>query len=119
MKMARAPLDGSRKIGGEAQPALGDVLGNELLEAWFVDGDDALMESVDLLLIDVDADNVIAKVGQPCAGDETDVASPDDCNSQSGSLRLEKCARMLARPTHTPSKAVRWLDGRVVDGLTA
>src|SRR5207245_8186532 len=39
-------------------------------------------QGIDLLLIDIDTDDVVAEVGEAGAGDEPDVARADDCNVQ-------------------------------------
>jgi hypothetical protein len=48
--------------------------------ARFVDRDAALVEDADLGRVEVEAEHVVADVGQAGAGDEADVAGADDCD---------------------------------------
>src|SRR5690606_39102286 len=63
---------------GEAQPAFGDVAGDDGLEPRLPDGDDASLELVDLALVDVDADHGVADFRQAGTRDETDIAGTED-----------------------------------------
>jgi hypothetical protein len=85
-----------RRLGGvgrEAQPPGGGIADDELRETGLVDRDPALAESRDLLRVDVEADDVVAEVGEARAGDQADVAGADDAD-------LHRCFSSdgLARP---------------------
>ncbi len=70
--------DAGDEIGGEAQPAAFDVAGDEPVEAGLEDRHDALLERLDLARVLVDADDVVAEIGKAGAGDQPDIAGPDD-----------------------------------------
>ena len=53
---------------------------DHLGEAGLVDRNLALVEAVDFLLVDVDAGDVVAAVGETSAGDESDVSGANDCD---------------------------------------
>jgi hypothetical protein len=76
--------DGAGEVGREAEAAFAGVLADDLVEAGLVDGDLAAVEGVDLGDVDVDADHVVAEVGEAGAGDEADVARSDDCDLHLG-----------------------------------
>ncbi len=63
-------LDRFFDVGGEAQPAFGDVAGDDGFEARLPDGDDAGLELVDLALVNVDADDAVADFGHARPGDQ-------------------------------------------------
>ena len=60
------------------QAALLLVALDELVEPGLVDRQDVLLQPVDLALIDVGADDVVAGFGEARADDEADVAGSDD-----------------------------------------
>ena len=64
--------------GSEAQPPGLVVAPHDLLQARLVDGQDALLQVVGLLLVTIQADDVVAQVGQASAGDQAHVADTDD-----------------------------------------
>ena len=76
--------DGLGQVGGEAQPSFVDVLADDRVEPGLVDRDLPLAQGFDLPDVDVDADHVVAEVGQTGAGDETDVSGADDRDVQVG-----------------------------------
>src|SRR3546814_6092115 len=51
------------------------------LQARFVDRDDAVVQAVDLGLVDVHAHHLVADFGQAGSGDESDVAGSEDRNA--------------------------------------
>src|SRR5207253_197558 len=70
------------KIGAELQAPLADVAVDDLVEAGLVDRDLSLLQSLDFFGVDVDAADVVTEVGQARAGDQADVARPNDCYVQ-------------------------------------
>ena len=70
-------LDGAGGVGGEAQPPLGMVLAHDVLEARLEDRDASGLEARDLLRVDVDAEHVMADLGQNGALDEPDIAGSE------------------------------------------
>ena len=69
------------EIRGELQSAFAHVLGDQLFQARFVDGDPALLQCIDLASVDVDAGDVGAELGEAGAGNQTDVAGAYHCNT--------------------------------------
>ena len=67
-------------VGGEQQPALGDVAGDEILEARLVDRQDTLSQALDLGRVLVDAGHGVTEIGKTNPGDEPDIARPDHDN---------------------------------------
>lgn len=66
-------------IGGEAQPAFGDVALDDGLQARLPDRQTTpALSSVDLALVDVHADDCVADFCQARARDQTDVAGTED-----------------------------------------
>jgi hypothetical protein len=72
-----AVRDGHADIGGELQAARGRVAVHDLVQARLVDRDLALVEHLDLARIHVQADDVVAHLGQAGPGHQSDVTSPD------------------------------------------
>ena len=72
------------QIGGEGEPAGRDVARDELVEARLEDRHDAPLQRVDLGLILVDADDVMAEVRKAGSGNQADIAGSDhrDAHSQ-------------------------------------
>jgi hypothetical protein len=65
------------QVGGGAQ-ALADVALEQILQAVLVDRRLAAVDAVDLALVDVDAQAVVADLGEAGAGDDADIAGADD-----------------------------------------
>ncbi len=63
--------------GGKIQPAGLVVAPHNLLQARLVDGQDALLQIIGLLLVAVQADDAVAQVGQTGTGDQAHVAHAD------------------------------------------
>ena len=61
-------LDAKRRIGGELQAPLGRIAGDQLIKAGLVNRDLATIQALDLAGVDVDAQNVVAGIGQTRAG---------------------------------------------------
>ena len=72
-------------VGREVQAAGGVVGLDHRLQAGLVDRDDAVVEAVDLRLVDVDADDVVPDFRQAGSGDEADVAGAEDGDAHAGS----------------------------------
>src|SRR4030095_16947649 len=65
------------EIRGERQPLFGRVAPDHLFEPGLVDGDLACVQQRDLLLIDVDASNVIAALSEAGSGDQSHITGTD------------------------------------------
>ena len=99
-------------VGREVQ-AIAVAL-DELGEARLPDRDPALLEALDLGLVDVDAPDVVAQLGEAGGGDQADVAGPDDPDG----LSVRELAH--ARPIRVSSPgASALLLRRVSDSATA
>ena len=61
-----------------AQPAGLAVAPHDRLQARLEDRDLARVELLDLVLVEVEAEHVVARVGEAGAGDQADVAGADD-----------------------------------------
>ena len=64
-------------VGREAQAAGAHVAADHRLEAGLVDRHAAALQHVDLARVDVEAQHVVADLGEAGAGDEPDVAGAD------------------------------------------
>ena len=71
--LEQAVRDAFGGIGREPQPALGHVALDQLVEARLVDGHLAAIETLDLARIDVDADDLVARIGEARSGDQSNV----------------------------------------------
>ncbi|CAO4144681.1 hypothetical protein LPLAFNJD_LOCUS1752 [Methylorubrum aminovorans] len=69
---------GGSEVCRESEASGADVLGDEGVEAGFVDGHAALVEGFDLVGILVDADDLVAEIGEAGARDEADIARAND-----------------------------------------
>ena len=78
MKMMSPCAIADGGVGGEVQPAGGVVGLDHRLQARLVDRDHAAIEPIDLGRVDVDADHVVADLGQARAGDQADIAGAED-----------------------------------------
>ena len=68
-------------LGGEAQTLLLDVALDDVLEPRLEEGHLALPELLDLSLVHVGADDLVARVRQTSAHDQTHVPAANDCDS--------------------------------------
>ncbi len=73
-----AVVDGHLQRTRELEPPFVSILLDHLLQAGLVDRNHALLERLDFLLVDVHADDLIARVGEARALHQTDVASTDN-----------------------------------------
>jgi hypothetical protein len=73
----RAVLHGQVDVRRELQATGSDVAAHDLQQARLVDGDLAVVEDADLLGVHVQADHMVAHLGQTGAGDQADVAGAD------------------------------------------
>ena len=89
--------DGLGQVGRERQPLLARVAPDQLLEPRLVDRHPPAAKHPDLRLVLVDADDVVAVLGEAGAHDQPDVAGSDDRNfhprANSRSLRLQRLKR--------------------------
>jgi len=63
---------------GEYQAAFGRVLQHDLLQARFINRQNAVFEVLDFFHIDIDADDGIAHLGKTGACDQADITGADD-----------------------------------------
>ena len=100
MKMIGGVADGAGQRGGERQPPFLPVAPDELLEAGLVDRHLARPQRPDLRGILVDADHVVAALGEACARNQPDIPSPYNCNPHSTPLdgRQQRCLISRASP---------------------
>src|SRR5262249_53729782 len=68
------------EVGGEFQPFFLEVAQKELLEPGFVDGDLAVGELFNLLRVDVHTNNVISRLSETGACNESYIAGADHSN---------------------------------------
>ncbi len=66
------------------QPSFADVTADDLVETGLVDGDLALLQSIDFGNVNIDTGNFVAEVGQTGACDKADVAGSNDSNVHVG-----------------------------------
>ncbi len=79
--LEQAVLHALRRIRGEFEaPGVGIAL-DERIEPGLVDGHLALVQALDLAGVDIDADDVIARLGEAGARDEAHVAGAEDGDS--------------------------------------
>ena len=69
------------EIGGEREPACGEVCANELGEARLVDWNDTLLQGFDLPSVLVDANNVMTEIRKAGPGYEAHVPGTDHRNA--------------------------------------
>src|SRR5213076_2619965 len=93
-------------VGGEVQPAFGMVGLHHRLEPRLVDRDDAVVEAIDLGLVHVDADHVMADLSQAGSGDEADVAGAEDGDAHA--MSWMNGGRVVSQPaTSRPGDAAK------------
>ncbi len=73
-----------RYVGGKGESAFLQVVGDQLVQAGFVDRHLALLEHGDLFPVYVAAGDVVAHVRETRTRDQSDVAGPDDTDFHSG-----------------------------------
>ena len=79
---------GGGQVGGEQQPLGVDVVLDHFGQAGLIDRHFAVIEHVDLGLIDVDAGDVVAAVGEAGAGDQADVSGANNCDFHERLVRV-------------------------------
>ncbi len=72
-------------VGGESQPAGGDVSLQHGSEPGFHDGHASLVEAIDFGLVDIRADDVIVRFGHARGNDQSDIAGTDHGDLHGGS----------------------------------
>src|SRR6185503_9517473 len=75
-ELERAVRDTGGDVGGEGEAPRLDVAADHLGEPRLVDRHAARFQRVDLARVDIDAQHVVADLGEAGPGDETDVAGP-------------------------------------------
>jgi hypothetical protein len=76
-ELQRAMRDRRVEVGREPEPARGDVAPDHRFQPRLVDRYAAVVQDRDLARVDVDAQYVVADLGEARAGDETDVPGAD------------------------------------------
>ncbi len=100
--------DRSVLVGREMQPPRRDVARDHRGEARLVNRHAALLEHVDLARVDVEAQHVVADLGETGPGDEADVTRADHRHLHAGTPR----ASLIAASAATGSGA--WVIGRPI-----
>ena len=114
MKMMSEALTAAGQLGGEREALLGGVALDDFLEAGLVDRNLAALERLDLVDVGIDADDVVAVLGETRSDDQADVARADDRNPHA-LLLPARSAPVARRSRRTP----RWRRGRrVAERLT-
>jgi len=95
--------DRRRQVGRELDPALPDVLFQQLFEPELVEGDLAAFKALDLALIGVHTGDLVAEVGQAGPGDQPHVSRPHHADAQVGAagellLGVEVLDRLQVAP---------------------
>ena len=80
-----AMFDRRGSIGGESDAPRRVVGQHHLFQARLVDRDDATIEAVDLGRVDVDADDLVAHLGEAGTGDQADIAGAENGYAHDGS----------------------------------
>jgi hypothetical protein len=86
------------RIGAEEQAPGLDVLGDQQVEARFVDRDTARVQALDLRRILVDAGHGVPEVGETGAADQAHIARPDHRHMHQPSLRRMSRRRAFTTP---------------------
>ena len=73
-------LDRLGKIGRKGQPAGFDIRAYQFRQARLVNRHHPIMKLVDLRLILVDANHIMAKIGKTCPGHQANIARSNHCN---------------------------------------
>jgi len=71
-------LDRRGQVGREAQPAGAHIVGDQRVQARFVDRHLAAIDALDLARVLVDADDGGAELREASPRDQADIARPDD-----------------------------------------
>src|SRR6202040_1780319 len=85
-------IDPFPNAASEPQPMCGDVAMDHFLETGFVDRHFASLQCFDFPRVVIDADNVVAHVGEASAGDKTDVTGTDD-----GKIHVNEATQRVSR----------------------
>jgi lysophospholipase L1-like esterase len=82
---------GSRNRGGDVcgkgKASVGLIALDERLESRFIDGQNVPLQPIDLLFVNVGANDIISRFGQTSADDETDVTRSYDRDSHIESVK--------------------------------
>jgi len=70
-------------VGGKAEPPSLDVTLDDVIQARFIDGYPAVFEGVDFVMVFIDANDGMAKVGKARGGNKADIACADNGNVHS------------------------------------
>ena len=84
------------QAGGEEEPLLAHVLGDQLGQARLVDRHLASRQGGDLVGVLVDAGDDVAEVGKAGAGDEAHVTGTDHCNAHGWLISIQTCRHARA-----------------------
>jgi hypothetical protein len=89
-------------VGGKAQATRRFVAADHRLQAGFVNGNAAVVENVDLALIEIETEHVVADFGKAGSGDQADIAGTDD-----GDFHFEIPRLLLIRSSSAAGSAAR------------
>ena len=92
-------------IGGESQPATGDVAPDHLLQTWLVYRNSAALEGLDLAGIDIQTHDIVTNLCEAGTGDEADVAGPDHRYLQAGTFVSAPIELLMASSAASGSEA--------------
>src|SRR5262249_11862743 len=94
------------EVGREMEPAFPQVLPHQLFQARLENGDDAVLQLVDLSSVAIDAGDVDAELGETGGGDESNITDADDTDIHripsgtfAGAYSAMNCFTVRARPT--------------------
>ncbi|MND97298.1 hypothetical protein D3C80_896160 [compost metagenome] len=71
-------LDGFRQIGGESQPAKGEIALHQFVQPRLIDRHDAALQPDNLRGVLVDADDLVSPCRETRATDQSDISRSDD-----------------------------------------
>ena len=95
-------------VGGEAQPAGRDVAPDHFRQPGLVDRHAAAVEQVDLGGVDIEAEHVVADLGQAGAADQAHITGTDD-----GDVHAPTLSEALIRASSAAGSAA-WVIGRPI-----
>jgi len=93
-------------VGGELQPAIGGIALDHLFQTRLMDRDAAAVEDLDLALVDIETEHVVAHFRQASAGDQADLAGADNGDFHEMETFLSNLV-VVARPIDQARDAFR------------
>ena len=92
------PGNGGLQIGGEAKPPGGDIFGNQLIKARFIDRHAPFMQRGDLGGVQVHHRDIHAEFREAGAGNQADIAGADHRDAHGALLKAEARLQWRGRP---------------------